>query len=102
MNKYMQGPWTVLKFPGEKFVEIRANEGYSIVAHVFFNHGNQDDTARLIAAAPDLVEALNGYMSAVDQMNEAMDDGINVHGAISELMGWADRAKSAIAKATGK
>ncbi|WP_105634303.1 hypothetical protein [Cronobacter dublinensis] len=56
----------------------------------------------LIAAAPDLLEALQGYMSAVKYMSEAMKDGYNVQGAISALVGWEDMAREAIAKAIGE
>lgn len=67
MSKHTPGPWTVLEFPDEKFVEVRANEGYSIVAHVFFNNGNRDETARLIAAAPDYHEAAIAILKAHDE-----------------------------------
>lgn len=56
----------------------------------------------LMAAAPDLLEALQGYMSAVSEMNEAMKDGYNVQGAISALIGWEDMARAAISKALGE
>lgn len=81
-NKHTAGPWTVLALPYEKFVEVRANEGYSIVAHVFFNNGNRDETARLIAAAPELLELL------IDSQSDIGGD-------------WRKRRDSAIAKATG-
>lgn len=58
--------------------------------------------ARLIAAAPELLEALQTYMSAVKRMNEAMSDGCNVQGAILALIGSEDMANAAIAKALGK
>lgn len=58
--------------------------------------------AYLIAAAPDLLEALQGYMSAVSEMNEAMKDGYNVQGAMSALIGWEDMARAAISKALGE
>ena len=56
----------------------------------------------LMAAAPDLLEALQTYMSAVKRMNESMNDGCNVQGAISALIGSEDMANAAIAKALGK
>lgn len=62
---------------------------------------NEREDARLIAAAPDLLEALQGYMSAVSEMNEAMKDGYNVQGAMSALIGWEDMARAAISKALG-
>lgn len=63
---------------------------------------NEREDARLIAAAPDLLEALQGYMSAVSEMNEAMKDGYNVQGAMSALIGWEDMARAAISKALGE
>ncbi|BBJ66287.1 hypothetical protein [Enterobacter sp. 18A13] len=62
----------------------------------------QKANAQLIAAAPDLLEALQGYMSAVSEMNEAMKDGYNVQGAMSALIGWEDMARAAISKALGE
>lgn len=58
--------------------------------------------AHLISAAPELLDALQRYMSSVQQMNEAMNDGYNVQGAMSALIGSEDMAKAAIAKALGK
>lgn len=60
----------------------------------------RDANARLIAASPELLDSLVGYMSAVETMNAAMKDGLNVHGAVAALVGWEDMAKAAIAKAT--
>ena len=57
---------------------------------------------QMMAAAPELLEALLGYMSAVEGMNQAMKDGVNVQGAISALVGYKDMAHSAINKALGK
>lgn len=60
-----------------------------------------DADKRLIAAAPGLLEALQTYMAAVNQMNVAMNDGVNVQGAMSNLVGSEDMARAAIAKALG-
>lgn len=57
---------------------------------------------RLMEEAPDLLEALQGYMSAVSEMNEAMKDGYNVQGAMSALIGWEDMARAAISKGLGE
>lgn len=57
--------------------------------------------ASLIAQAPELYKCLVGYMAAVEQMQAAMQDGINVQGAISNLIGWEDRSKWAIQRAGG-
>lgn len=50
----------------------------------------------------ELLIALKGYMGAVDTMNAAMKDGVNVHGAISALIGCEEMAHQAIANATGE
>lgn len=57
--------------------------------------------AKLIAQAPELYSCLVGYMGAVERMNCAMKDGINVQGAISNLIGWEDHAKFTIQRAGG-
>lgn len=55
-------------------------------------HGNPaDPDARLIAAVPDLLDALKGALAILDQLKEA---GYPVHIEIRE-------ARSAIAKAEG-
>ncbi|NHV08282.1 hypothetical protein G9X43_07955 [Cronobacter turicensis] len=90
--KYSPGPW---KWEGK----VLCNEKNIV------GGGDWDFSAankRLIAAAPELLEALQGYMSAVSEMNEAMKDGYNVQGAISALVGWEDMARAAISKTVGE
>lgn len=48
-----------------------------------------------------LLAALEGYMGAVALMNSAMQDGGNVQGALSALIGAEDMAHAAIAAAKG-
>jgi hypothetical protein len=45
-----------------------------------------------------LVEAANGYRLAVDGMNDAMRDGVNVQGALSSLVGAQDNLDAALAQ----
>lgn len=95
------GPWHV---SNEGCMLIRDDAGLSIVAK-YVGYTNDEEelaNARLISAAPELLEALQGYMSAVERMNQAMKDGVNVQGAISALVGYEDMAHSAINKALGK
>jgi hypothetical protein len=77
-----------------------------IVCHQDPNHATGDGTDakrfKLIAAAPDLLEALKLYMASVELMNAALKDGGNVHGALSALIGAEDMANWAIAKAEGR
>lgn len=44
----------------------------------------------------ELEEALDRYMAAVARMNAAMRDGINVHGALSALIGEEENARSTL------
>ena len=57
--------------------------------------------AKLIAAAPELYKCLVGYLDAVKRIQAAMQDGINVQGAVSNLIGWEDRSAIAIQRAGG-
>jgi hypothetical protein len=63
---------------------------------------NSEENARLIAAAPDLLEALIKYMDAIDMFDKASKDGINYHGAVGNRLATEEIASAAIAKATGK
>ncbi len=106
MSKHTPGNWYPY-FDGEHWnVFLEGGEGFGreIVGceGLYRCDGSDEANARLIAAAPDLLESLRGYMSAVDQINAAMDDGINVQGALSAIIGWSDRANAAIAKAVGE
>lgn len=87
-NKHTPGPWTEHTFADEKFVEIRAGGGCRIVAHVFLDNGNREANARLIAAAPELLEALLAFVATFD--------GVEVTPG-----GDVAKARAAIAKATG-
>jgi len=51
--------------------------------------------ARLIAAAPELLESLSGLVALAEQMNDASDEG-------GQLDGRFDAAVAALAKATGE
>ncbi len=52
-----------------------------------------------LALIKALASAAKGYRSAVDLMNQAMKDGINVQGALSALCGYEDILTHAIAEA---
>ncbi|MEG4669484.1 hypothetical protein UXP85_24840 [Enterobacter cloacae] len=96
---FTPGPWHV---SNEGKLVIRDDEWLVPVATAGYATNDEElATAKLIAAAPDLLEALQGYMSAVSEMNEAIKDGYNVQGAMSALIGWEDMARAAISKALG-
>lgn len=56
---------------------------------------------KLAICAQELYTCLVGYMQAVERMQTAMQDNINVQGAVSNLIGWEDRCKWAIQQAGG-
>ncbi len=99
--KYTEGPWTLgqgmsfyqlmadLEDGGDEFVEIDA-DGHGAFAIVVWRMEDEkrsprmEATARLITAAPDLLEALRDVVAISDRKHDA----------------W-DRAHAAIAKAEG-
>ena len=79
MSKHTPGPWVVLRHVG-----IYANDKLIASIHSPMPEPTASN-ARLIAAAPDLLEALIGFIQG------------------AEAMGWStDKARAAIAKATGE
>jgi len=96
MNKYTKGPWQVLpEEMGKRYLRVRGTQlglRYKIadVRHVEYEGAPETEVqitkanARLIAAAPELLEALQRLVDAVDP----------------ESTGWSE-AVSAIQKAVG-
>ena len=91
MNKHTPGPWTVTRVSKSTILkDLYVSASPERVARVVLpatanSIDEYEANARLIAAAPDLLEALKGFM-----------DG-------AEAMGWnTDKARAAIAKATGE
>ena len=86
--KHTPGPWHIYPDYAESYIE--SGTGYE-VCQVMTNHPKNADTqaanARLIAAAPELLDALQA----------ALDDyaGIDIN------LNWQETARAAIAKATG-
>ena len=88
MSKHTPGPWLAKRAKSGEMVQI-ASDGWSKVADVY-----HPVDARLIAAAPDLLEALKGAAEVIDACvrNTAT---VPIPG-ISRIM------RAAIAKAEGK
>lgn len=83
---YTKGPWVVKEQILGTF--ICDNRNYTIAGPVS-NNPNCEANARLIAAAPELLEAANDYLEATRYLEEPYD---------SEA---AEILRAAIAKATG-
>lgn len=99
MSKHTPGPWKMLDdHPSHACLHIRREgdkQTWGIycgpeVASVYTSNDNADADARLIAAAPDLLEALTNLLVA-----EKLDDGDPILGSARSA------AAIAIAKATG-
>lgn len=101
MTMHTPGPWGVT-ITGPGLLGIEGDDG-ALVAGV---HGGNDANARLIAAAPDLLAALEAATYALQGVQEFLggyelpsrDAAVAVGDAIDAI----GPARAAIAKATGK
>ena len=88
--KHTTGPWNV---PFREFTKIKAANGAHIATcHKLTNLVNLEANSRLIAAAPDLLDALKALTHSLDVEDLLHDDQRSSFAA----------ACAAIAKATGK
>jgi len=92
MSKHTPGTWVVFDdHPDKACVHIREDNGFDEIAAIYRYRGNPRDPladARLIAAAPELLEALENLLKVHE------GEGGTQHHA-------GDIARAAIAKATG-
>ena len=94
MSKHTQGPWAVRGIPtGQRYIGPSQDGGAPSVALVLSRVNVPDERlaadARLIAAAPELLEALQSVIWAEDSQPDHREDAIR-------------HARAAIAKATGE
>ena len=106
MNEHTPGPWTIESSNSERWSQIiRPNNGrwpYDNVAYIEEMYDEQCTkkgahiaNAKLIAAAPDLLEALQAYLEAFENHGITNTTNLDSIGHIAEL------AYAAIDKATG-
>ena len=96
--KHTPGPWAYRPSNSGHFIAgAGANSGY--LAEVRHCRTNQDvkADARLIAAAPELLEALTDAVIDFDNWAAHEDNYPHEH-----LVVWAEKARAAIAKAKGE
>jgi hypothetical protein len=86
-TQHTPGPWKPLKTFGGVTI-ILDPEDKSVAYLRGYKHPYKAN-ARLIAAAPDLLEALNTFPQSLDWTD-------------AELWEWSKKARAAIAKATGE
>ena len=94
-TKHTPGPWmfdATLKgdgsFGGSYIVSNNAKKTWPL-AEVY-----REDNARLIAAAPELLEAINGLMKIFSSVTQGQEAELRAE--------WLPKARAAIAKATGE
>ena len=93
--KHTTGPWNV---PFREFTKIKAANGAHIATcHKLTNLVNLEANSRLIAAAPDLLEALQGILGYFDSGNSVSVSQATIKASSDEIKA----ARAAIAKATG-
>lgn len=115
MSEHTPGPWAKKANGDSTFVPLRAHHcerlGVSIGFVSWDDEGEPAANARLIAAAPDLLEALNDLLEAADSMRGTYgcirgrhpeEDDTHIHDKWAEefLEERAALARAAIAKAT--
>lgn len=53
------------------------------------------------AAVAELIEAVDKHLFAIRQMDEAMNDGINVQGAVSDVIATEEMLRAALSRVKG-
>ena len=97
MNKHTKDKWEQLTFSNHElqtdFAMVRIGGRVHMVGY------SQEDfaNARLIAAAPDLLEALEDALSDYDAWMKGADVTPN-----ESLLAWTNKARAAIARARGE
>jgi hypothetical protein len=91
MSKHTPGPWVVNGFGGDFIVLARLPRGVAISAKNPPGRGDEIADARLIAAAPDLLEAL-----------KECSGRLKIHMKHTEDLMADMKAQKAIARAEGK
>lgn len=98
MNAHTPGPWTVTK--GRRCWSIDAPSQSPrefptrwLIAETVSDEDADEANARLIAAAPELLEALRDLCDAIPDETAKADQ---------PLLGWIDQARATIAKVEGR
>ena len=111
-HKHTPAPW-VLAFgerqtchPGTTVAQVAPKFGAGPGGYWIFSnaetHGDQEADARLIAAAPELLEALKGVLAIVSDSRGVAGYHLNGDTAEWDEFDEVDAAIDAIAKATGE
>uniref|UniRef100_A0A483LRH6 Uncharacterized protein n=1 Tax=Klebsiella pneumoniae TaxID=573 RepID=A0A483LRH6_KLEPN len=95
------GPWHV---SNENALRIRDDQSFVTVATAEYVTNEEElATAYLIAAAPELLEALQLALNAMNEMGDILNfNDLAEQSKVDELTPAFDKARSAINKALGK
>ena len=107
-NKHTPGPWVIeyLDWAQKGYVFISAEDHGALAQVVWLmeddelmgrNSPENEANAHLIAAAPELLEALQSFAKVMDESCDYPDTS----GELQRLCEAANEARAAIAKATG-
>ena len=104
MNKHTPGPWTATKFnPVTGEIDdcyLYVEPGIAVIERKVKGHDQHDTgNARLIAAAPDLLEAAQLALQIAESwIHDQLDGTSSIDGALLHL----DPVRAAIARARGE
>jgi hypothetical protein len=95
MSKHTPGLWFAMRSEREWIINQRGGPGYVCTVPRLAHRADEcDANARLIAAAPALLKALQEMVQLAEETNDASNEG-------GLLDSRYDRARAAIASATG-
>lgn len=104
-TKHTPGPWTQVKMSGEAIRLIWGPEGRCVVdltkQNVMHSEAEQNANARLIAAAPELLEACAEALEFADNYSDVVD-GDDGQPKPNRAMRLAEMLRAAINKAEAK
>ena len=93
--KHTPGPWVASR--GSFLFQIAINSESDTLAVVYGENGENEANARLICAAPELLEALTDALEDYDAWMKGAEVTPN-----ESLQAWTNKARAAIAKAKGE
>ena len=100
MSDYTPGPWRYEEFGPNVIIKATKNPMLAVVHSLYHESREQREAnAHLIAAAPELLEALEYYAEKVADLNRY---GVVIETSLRELeLDLGSKARAAITKATG-
>ena len=100
-TKHTAGPWEVGQY-GNSFIVTAKERMYDVA--VVRNIGNEDNeaNARLIAASPELLEALQAFMALDKSFSTTCQHHLNEMAKTGPMARAVQLARAAISKATSQ